>query len=224
MTPQRGRNGRITQIGAPWPVRVVGIGGTLRPNSTSLGALKRAVAAAAAAGADTQVFDLRELALPFYEPDRPLDAYGENVRRYLAAVHDADGLLIATAAYQGTLAGVTKNAIDFLEFLADASPPYLDGKAVGLIATAAGSQAAPNAIAPLVQATHALRAVAAPFSVPIPETWKLTDANGDIVDPRYQARLDDLGRMVVDLARRLRGDGIRHEPATTIETVVAASD
>ena len=185
-------------------VLVVGIGGTMRAGSASLAALRRSLGAAAAAGARTELLDLRELRLPIYEPDVPFAEYGANVRRFVESIHAADALLLGTAAYHGTLAGVTKNALDFAEFLADADPPYLHGKVVGLIATAAGGQAAPNAIGALVQTSHALRAVVAPISVVIPRAWTVIDDGGAIAEAPYGRRLDDLGRMVVGLAGKLR--------------------
>ena len=42
-------------------LKVVGIGGTLRENSTSLGALRRALASAEDAGAEVELLDLNEL-------------------------------------------------------------------------------------------------------------------------------------------------------------------
>ena len=53
-------------------LNVVGIGGTLREGSASLGALRRALGAARDAGAETELLDLKELGLPMYEPGRPL--------------------------------------------------------------------------------------------------------------------------------------------------------
>lgn len=64
------KNGRL---------KIVGIGGTLREGSTSLGALRRALGAAEAAGADTELLDLRESNLPFYEPGRRLEEHGSEV-------------------------------------------------------------------------------------------------------------------------------------------------
>jgi len=91
-------------------LRVVGIGGTLRSGSTSLGALRRALRASGRAGAEVELLDLRELDLPMYEPGRPLDGYGPEVRRFVEAVRGADALIVSTAAYHGTLAGVTSPA------------------------------------------------------------------------------------------------------------------
>lgn len=188
-------------------VLVVGVGGTLRERSTSRAALRRALAAAARAGAQTRLLDLGALALPIYNPDRSLPDHGEHAVRLVTALRAADALLLSTAAYQGTIAGVTKNALDFAEFLAGEDPPYLDGKVVGLIATAAGASAAPQAIAAMVHAAHALRAIVAPFAVPIPGAGRLLDAAGGIGAEPYGRRLDELGRMVVRLARQLHGDG-----------------
>lgn len=183
---------------------VVGIGGSLRPRSTTLAALARALSAAEAAGARTDLLDVRRLALPMYEPDLPLSAFGDGAARLVHAARQADALLLATPAYQGTIAGVTKNALDVLQFLADDDPPYLDGRAVGLIATADGGQAAPNAIAALVHAAHALRAVVAPFTVPIPRAWSLLDPDGAVAAEPWGRRLDALGHQVAGLAAALR--------------------
>jgi FMN reductase len=187
---------------------VVGIGGTLRENSTSLGALRRALASAEDAGAEVELLDLNELRLPMYEPGKPLDEYGEGTRRLIGAIREADALLVSTAAYHGTLAGVTKNALDFVQFLGRDEPAYLDGKVVGLISTAGGEQAAANANAAMVHAVHALRGIVAPLVVGVTRAWQRTDEEGDIVDDNYGRRLDNLGGLVVELAQKMGADEI----------------
>lgn len=192
-------------------LRVVGIGGTLREKSTSLGALKRVLQTAEEAGSETSLLDLRELDLPMYAPGKKLDEYGRNVQRLLEGIRWADALVISTAAYHGTLAGVTKNALDFAQFLARDEGPYLDGKVVGLVATAGGSQAATNATTALVNVVHALRGIVAPLMVPIPKSWQLSDDGGNITDESYGSRLDNLGALLVDLSSRLRREEFAEE-------------
>ena len=181
-------------------LRVVGVGGTLREGSASLGALRRALAASADAGAETELLDLRELDLPMYEPGRALDEYGPGVERFVEALRGADGILVSTAAYHGTLAGVTKNALDFAQFLSGGEHPYFDGKVVGLISTAGGEQAGTNSTGALVHVVHSLRGVVAPLVVSIPKAWQRADGSGEITDELYGRRLDTLGGLVVDLA------------------------
>ncbi|MER3423162.1 MAG: hypothetical protein C4293_07970 [Nitrospiraceae bacterium] len=48
------------------PIKIVGLGGSLRAPSSSLAALKIALEGAAEAGAHTQVLDVRTLNLPIY--------------------------------------------------------------------------------------------------------------------------------------------------------------
>ncbi|HEV2094061.1 MAG TPA: NADPH-dependent FMN reductase [Rubrobacter sp.] len=181
----------------------MGIGGTLREGSASLGALRRALAAAGEAGAETEILDLRELDLPMYEPGLALDEYGPGVGRLVEELRGADAVLISTAAYHGTLAGVTKNALDFAQFLSGGEHPYFDGKVVGLISTAGGEQAGANATGAMVHAVHALRGVVAPLVVSIAKAWQRTDGSGNVTDEVYGRRLDALGEMVVDLAAGL---------------------
>lgn len=180
------------------------MGGTLREGSTSLGALERALQAAEESGARTELLDLRALDLPMYVPGKKLGEYDKNVEQFLESIREADALVISAAAYHGTLAGVTKNALDFTQFLGRDEIPYLDGKVVGIIATAGGDQAATNTTAALVSVGHALRGIVAPLTVPIPKAWQHSDDEGNITDGNYGGRLDRLGELLVDLAYRLR--------------------
>jgi FMN reductase len=191
-------------------LRVVGVGGTLREGSSSLGALQRAVSAAEEAGAEVELLDLRELGLPMYEPGKGLDDYGPEVRRFVEAVREADALILSTAAYHGTLAGVTKNALDFVQFLRRDERPYLEGRVVGLISTAGGDRAAANTTDALVHVVHALRGVVAPQMVTIGGAWRQADNGGNITDEGSGRRLDRLGALVVEMAEGLgRGSGGR---------------
>jgi FMN reductase len=196
-------------------LHVVGIGGTLREGSTSLSALKEALRAAEEAGATTELLDLHELDLPLYEPGKPLEEYGENVQKLVEAMRGADALLWSTAAYHGTLAGVTKNALDFAQFLARDERPYLEDRVVGLIATAGGDMAVVSAINAMVNVIHALRGVAAPLSVPVTQSWKAFDEERNVRDEEVAGRLESLGRLVVELAAKL-GSGVEEHTLQNI--------
>jgi len=122
------------------------------------------------------------------------------VGRLVGELRGADAVLISTAAYHGTLASVTKNALDFAQFLSGGEHPYLDGKVVGLISTAGGEQAGANAAGAMVHVVHALRGVVAPLVVSIPKAWQRADGSGNVTDEVYGGRLDALGELVVDFA------------------------
>ncbi len=181
---------------------VVALGGTLRQASTSLWALQRALDAAERSGATTDLLSLRELDLPFYEPGKPLQGYGPSVRYLIQRLATADAILLSSAAYHGTLAGVTKNALDFLEFLRDDPRPYLSGRTIGLIATAGGDMAQVHTVDSMVHIVHSLRGVVAPLQVAIPHAQQVFGPNGEIRVPKWAERLDALGRLVVEMSSR----------------------
>ena len=119
--------------------RIVALGGTVNPGSSTEQALRLAASVAAAEGAEVTVFGGEYLtALPHYLGPLHDPSQGAEM---VAAVREADGLLVAAPGYHGTISGVVKNALDYLEDLARDDRPYLDGRAVGLIATAFGDQA-----------------------------------------------------------------------------------
>ena len=108
---------------------------------------------------------------------------------------------------------MTKNALDFAQFLSGGEHPYFDGKVVGLISTAGGEQAGANTTGALVHVVHSLRGVVAPLVVSIPKAWQRADGSGDITDELYAKRLDSLGELVVDLAGRFAARDERAELA-----------
>jgi FMN reductase len=180
-------------------VFVLGIGGSTRPNSTTGLALRVSLAAAAADGAETLMLDSADLLLPLYAPEespRPPGAV-----RLLEEVRRADGLVIASPGYHGALSGLVKNALDYLEDMRDDEPAYLDGKAVGCIATASGWQATMSTLMSLRSVVHALRGWPTPMGATINMRGRVFDENGDVVDPGARFQLELVGRQVVEFAR-----------------------
>ncbi|MBA3810144.1 MAG: NAD(P)H-dependent oxidoreductase [Caulobacteraceae bacterium] len=178
---------------------IVGLGGTVRPGSTSETALIKSLAAARAAGARTQLFGGAFLAgLPIYNPDEMGEHAGRN--RFLAAVSQADGFVVATPGYHGSLSGLVKNALDSLEGLRDDPRPYFDGRAVGCIVAAGGAQACGSALAALRAIVHALRGWPTPFGATLNSGDGLFDGDGSFNDPRDAWQVETVARQVVSFA------------------------
>lgn len=184
-------------------LQVVGLGGTLRPASISLQALGIALEAAEAAGASTTLLSLRELGLPHFEPGRAMEAYGAGAVCFLQAVRKADVLLLSTGTYHGTLTGVMKNALDFLELLAGDDPPYLEGKIVGLVATSGGDSDGVQALNAMTHVALALRATIVPQQVFIPRASTAIDDANLLKEP-WPGRLRTLGHTAVRFGERMR--------------------
>jgi FMN reductase len=172
---------------------VVGLGGSLAEHSTSRAALEIALEGAREAGARTELLDIRELDLPFYSPT--IENPPEPVKRMCKLIGEADGLVWSSPLYHGTISGAFKNALDWLQLLADNKPAYLTDKVVGLISTAGGVQGL-QAVNTMEFVVRALRGWAVPLVLPIAQAWKAFDQNGKPTDPKLAEQLRALGREV----------------------------
>ncbi|USI71944.1 NADPH-dependent FMN reductase [Sphingomonas morindae] len=182
---------------------IVGIGGTTGSGSTTECALAAALAAAEADGARVRLFGGGDLvALPHYRPGAVAES--PVAQAMIEAVRAADGLVIASPGYHGSISGLVKNAIDYLEETARDARVYLDGLPVGLIVTAYGWQATGSTLGTLRAIVHALRGWPTPMGAAIKARSGLF-VEGACTDPAAAAQLDLVGRQVVEFARlRLR--------------------
>jgi len=180
---------------------IVGIGGTARPDSTSERALRASLLSLERLGARTELFGADALNLPLYDGS----ALGPAAERMVGAIRRCDGLIIATPAYHGTLSGLVKNALDYLEELRADPRPYLEGRAVGCIVCAWGPQAIGTAIVSVRSTVHALRGWPTPMAAGINSAGLAFDEHGTCMDPAAQQQLELVARQVWDFAdMRLR--------------------
>jgi arsenical resistance protein ArsH len=93
-----------------------------------------------------------------------------------------------TPLYHGSMTGAMKNCLDWLEVTRKCSPPYLEGKIIGLICWADGLHALQgvNAMDPVVKA---LRAWVLPFCVPIIKQNLFNDS-AESISKEYKQKLD----------------------------------
>lgn len=180
---------------------VVAIGGTVRPRSSTELALASAAEAARDEGVEVISFDGAYLAgLPHY---RGPEWRSEHGLELIEAVRNADGVLLASPGYHGTVSGMFKNAIDYLEELSSDRRPYLQGRPIGLIVTAFGHQAANSGMTTLRTIAHALRGWPTPFGAAIKVDASSFHESGTCLDPTIQGQLELVGRQVAQAAGRL---------------------
>ncbi len=178
---------------------IVGIGGTVRPLSTSETALREALAGAEETGARVECFAANDLELPFYDPKNPQRSAG--ARRLVAALRAADGVIVSSPGYHGAISGLIKNALDYVEDLVADDRVYLDGVPFGCIGVAYGSQAAVSVLGNLRGIAHALRAFPTPYGAAV-VAGPTVFAAGRCIDADTQGRLRLVGRQVVEMADR----------------------
>ena len=178
---------------------IIGIGGTTRAGSSTEKALRFALRIAEEDGAETVGFFGPELSqLPMYAPENPDRT--EIAQRLATELRRADGIMVASPGYHGSVSGLVKNALDYVEDLRDDERSYFDGLAVGCIATGAGWQAIVATLQQLRTIAHALRGWPTPLGAAINSTQKVFDDSGDVVDERSRFQLETVAREVLQFA------------------------
>jgi FMN reductase len=177
---------------------IVAIGGTLRSNSSTEWAMRHVLAAAQRAGARTNLISGSLLQLPLYQPEN-LDR-GERARFLVTELARADGIIVGSPGYHGSISGLVKNALDYAEDLRTDVRPYFSGRAVGCIATAAGWPGAVNTLGALRDIVHALRGWPTPLGAAINSTENVFDEGGHCLVPRVGQILDAMADEVMSFA------------------------
>ena len=199
--------------------RIVGLGGSASDTSVTEQLLGRCLSLAESLGARTDILTGDQLSqLPIYTVDSPVPA-GVGAERLVAAVRQADALVIATPGYHGGMSGLIKNALDHLEALRADDPPYLDGRAVGVIVAASGWQACGTALVSVRSAIHALRGWPTPLGVTVNSAEQPPSATGAF-DVGVEAGLRILAQQLVDFATGALG---RAQPSAAPAHRTAAS-
>jgi NAD(P)H-dependent FMN reductase len=168
---------------------VVGVAGSLRDHSYTRLALRRALDAAGATGAEVDLLDLRTYDLPPLDPD--VDEQGDSVA-LARRIRGADAVLLGTPMYHGSYSGVLKNALDHCGF------DEFEGKTVGLLGVAGGAFPI-TALEHLRSVCRALDAWVLPYQAAIPRASAVV-SDGEFVDEGIENRVATLGRRVVEYA------------------------
>ncbi len=178
---------------------VVGLGGTLRADSSTERAVRYCLDAVQRQGGRTRMFAGPDLELPMYAP-HSLERTPAALE-FVSALRDADAVVVGSPGYHGAISGLVKNALDYIEDLREDPRVYLDNTPWGCISCAYGWQAAVGTLGQLRSIGHALRAWPTPLGVAINSADKIWDEAGEVADGPVRSQLDMLANQVLTFAR-----------------------
>lgn len=190
-------------------MRIIALGGSTKPMAASERALRIAAQAATDAGAEVTFVTGRSLLIPIYDTETT-ERTPETIA-IVEALRSADGVIIASPGYHGSVSGMVKNALDYAEDLRHDDPPYLEDRAVGLIAVAHGWQTAVGTLNQLREVVHALRGWPAPLGVAVNDSAGLIGDDADTTDPALVRQLRTMGQQVVTFAIAMRATAATHQ-------------
>jgi FMN reductase len=161
--------------------------------------MRHVLNAAQRLGARTKLISGALLQLPLYQPENP--ERSEGARYLVGELALADGIVLGSPGYHGSISGLVKNALDYAEDLRSDSRPYFSGRAVGCIATAGGWPGAVNTLGALRDIVHALRGWPTPLGAAINAADQVFDAGGVCLVPRVAQVLDLMAEEILSFAR-----------------------
>ncbi|MFM8795176.1 MAG: NADPH-dependent FMN reductase, partial [Betaproteobacteria bacterium] len=142
-------------------------------------------------------------------PDLPRDIYefdsgqrSPQAQDLIQAMREADGLILASPSYHGSMSGLLKNALDFAEDLRQDQRVYLQDRAVGCIVCAEGAQALGSTLMALRSVVHALRGWPTPYGAAVHTAVRPFDEQGRLVDESVRTACHTVAEEVVSFVRR----------------------
>lgn len=190
-------------------VRILAFSGSARSGSINQKILEIAAAGAREAGADVTMISLRDYPMPLYDGDlEAAEGLPDKAVELREVFRAHQGLLIACPEYNGTLAPLLKNTIDWV------SRPYKDegnlaviiGKAVALVSGSGGMMGGGRAQAHMRQSFQVMQCHLVPqtATVPFASAASFDDA-GNLKDEMAQKLAGLAGRRLAQAVEKLHG-------------------
>ena len=182
---------------------IVGLGGTLRSNSSTERALRYCLDCVQRQGGRTLLFCGGDLDLPMYVSHELIRT--PKAAAIVDALRAADAVIVASPGYHGAVSGLVKNVLDYFEELRDDPRGYLDNTPWGCISCAYGWQAAVGTLGQLRGVGHALRAWPTPLGVAVNSAEQIWDTAGELSDATVRNQLQLLATQVLTFAQASLG-------------------
>ena len=178
--------------------RILAVPGSLRRESFTTALLKAAVLLAPI-GTVVSLYEDLALVPPFNE-DLEMGPAPLAVARFRRAIAAADGLLIATPEYNGSVPGQLKNALDWASRPAKRS--VLEGKLVGTCSASPSPRGAAGAQADLRKVLMRSGAQVVGEELVVPSAYRQFDDTGALIDLTLGTRLLDIVVALAEASRR----------------------
>ena len=187
--------------------KIVAFSGSLREGSFNQKLVTIAARGAEKAGGDVELFSLSEYPMPlFNEDDEKASGMPGPARAFKEKMIGADGVLIASPEYNGSLSGVLKNAIDWASRPEEGEKPLVAfrGKVVGLMSASPGGLGGIRGLLHLRPLLGNIMMHVLPDQHCVAGAGDAFDGSGNLKDAGATEKVEGIGAAVVDAARRLR--------------------
>ena len=188
--------------------KLLAFSGSLRKNSLNSLLVQVAAAGASQAGADVTTLHLKDFPMPIYDQDW-FDEHGfrDSVLKLKALMRTADGFLIASPEYNGSLTGALKNMIDWTSRAEAGEDPLalscFVGKTAAIMATSPGGLGGLRGLSHLRQILAGVGVLVLPAQQAVPNAFQVFDDNGHLTNDGKRQAILDLGATLAQTTAKL---------------------
>lgn len=187
------------------PVRILGLGGSVRADSVNKRLLEMMLTTAESLGAEVQIADVHSMNLPIFNQYIPLEDQPKQLMWLIEEMKRADGFIICSPTYLGSLTGAVKNTLDSLHLAHGEPRVYFDGRPVALASFGFYGQL--NVINSLAFVTRVMGATVVPESLIVSADEQDYDPDiihSDAVQQQMVRTVSQLIAMAVDIREKPR--------------------
>ena len=186
--------------------RMLCFAGSVRTGSFNARLARYAASRAEASGAEATLLDLGEHELPLYNGDIEAAGMPASALRLKDVFLAHDGFLIAAPEYNGSIAPLLKNVIDWVSRPMPDTPPlvWFRGKTAGLLSASPGALGGLRGLMHVRQILAGIGVHVVPDQHAVPRAGAVFDEEGGLADGDHAAAVDRVVARTVETASRLK--------------------
>lgn len=184
--------------------KIIALAGSLRKESFNQKLISEAARFALESGAEVEVIKLADLNLPMFDEDIEAQDTPPGAQLLKDKLRSADGLLLASPEYNGSITGALKNAIDWASRTEQGAVPAFRNTVTALFASSPGGLGGLRGLNHVRDILCGIGSLVLADQLAVPAIHSKLDEQGRISDANTAEQVASLAQQLVSVASKLK--------------------